>query len=205
MCKDCIKMVYQYNENAMCFFHLSKKIVLNENLDYIKKWVEYIINKRNLSNIERNVIDTKYFIPGSYNYSIRFLINNIYPKILKQKTIHKKGPLFICELTNNILSFSIRENIRIYSNILTNYLNNVKIKSEILNLLKPCFREKHFIYCIQNQGMSLNESLKLCYSEKEGKNIEDIVSFYRKRDTLIYKYLYFIPNPIVLTIIDILG
>jgi hypothetical protein len=198
-------MAYQYNENTMCFFHLSKNIFLNENLDYINKYIEYIINKRNLSDIERNVIVTKYFIPDSYNYCIRFLINNIYLKILKQKKINKKGHLFVCELTNNILLFSIRENIHIYSNILTNYLNNVKIKSEILNLLKPSFREKHFIYCIQNQGISLNESLKLCYSEKEGKNIEDIVSFYRKRDTLIYKYLYFIPNPIVLTILDILG
>ena len=205
MCKDCIEMASRYNENTMCFFHLSKNIFLNENLDYINKYIEYIINKRNLSDIERNVIVTKYFIPDSYNYCIRLLINKIYLKILKQKKIHKKGHLFVCELTNNILLFSIRENIHIYSNILTNYLNNVKIKSEILNLLKPCFREKHFIYCIQNQGMSLNESLKLCYSEKEGKNIEDIVSFYRKRDTLIYKYLYFIPIPIVLTILNILG
>jgi hypothetical protein len=198
-------MAYRYNENTMCFFHLSKKIFLNENLDYIKKWIEYIINKRNISDIERNVIETKYFIPDSYNYCIRFLINKIYFKILKQKAIHKKGPLFICELTNNILSFCLRENIHIYSNILKNYLNNVKIKSEILILLKPFFREKHLIYCIQNQGMSLHESLKLCYNEKEGKNIEDTVSFYRKRDTLIYKYLYFISNPIILTIIDILG
>ena len=53
MCKECSQIKHDYkDENVLCFFHTTKHIILNNDFEFIKQWINHILNrfKKKLSN-----------------------------------------------------------------------------------------------------------------------------------------------------------
>ena len=180
-CKKC--HLENFKDEDLCFFHLMKDVFLNKNVDKIKLWLNNLYNK-------------------SKNYYIR-LLYNYYPKLLKQKAIHNKGKEHLTDVTNHILELAKIDKIHLYPECLATYIKYVKIDTELIN--KKSFTEKHFMYCINKQELSLDTSLFNCYSHKKATDIKNIIDFYRNRDRVILKSFYFLSTPIIIMIIDILG
>ena len=204
MCKECLKIIVDYRDsNALCFFHITTNIIFNKDFEIIKKWINDMLKQFKPYYQVRKVDYYNNTRISTYNF--RNLLYDVYPRILKQKTIHKKNNIFVSNVTNYILSMAIEENITIYTYIFNTYLKYVKINVDILDKLKFLFKEKHFFNCINIQGLSLNKSLFYCYSLKKANDIESIINFYRDRDRFIITKLYHLPIPIVSLILYKIG
>ena len=170
-------------DEELCFFHLMKDVILNKNVDEIKLWLNKLYNK-----------SKKYYIRLLYNF---------YPKLLKQKAIHKRTTKDLTDITNHILELAKIDKTMLYPECLTTYLKYVKIDTKLINT--KSFTEKHFFYCIQKQELSLDTSLFYCHTNKKATDIKNIIDFYRNRDRIILKSFYFLSTPVVIMIIDALG
>ena len=208
MCKECSQIKHDYkDENVLCFFHTTKHIILNNDFEFIKQWINHILNrfKKNYQPIDVDLLNSDFFNPQVVSYTFNNLLYNVYPRILKQKTIHKKNNIFVSNVTNYILSTAIQEHIHIYPDKFNIYIKYVKINVDILDKMISLFREKHFFNCVNIQGMSLNKALFFCYPIKQANDIDNIVNFYRNRDRLILAKLYHLPTPIVSIILNKIG
>jgi hypothetical protein len=194
-CKDCLELK---NHNK-CFFHNAKNIILNNDVDTIKKWIDVLYNKYELT--------TKH-----YECDILFLVTDICPKLLSQREIYKRCNKFIKDIIDYLFEISKKEIIPIYftAEIVHKYIKNVKLSIKSIeninfNTVKSLFRENHFIYFITKQGLSLEDSIKYCFKETKGKDIHTIINLYRKRDRILWKELYHLPDSIVSIIIKAIG
>jgi hypothetical protein len=194
-CKSC------YEVNNQCFFHLSKSMIFNNDADTIKKWIDNLYRKYELSD-NRYIFNNGVSSPDSYNFNL--LATSVYPKLLSQKGIYKRGDKFVEDITNYVLQISFLTNI---SNLFTvdvikTYIKNVKLNiKNIKNISISLFRENHFIYCITKQALSLEDSIKYCFKKTKGKDIHTIINFYRERDRILWSELYHLSSSIVLIII----
>jgi len=198
-CKKCSSLNSEENkynlEVKKCFFHLTKDIILNNNKEFIKEWVTNLYDKYRYSS--------RIFIfnsSGEEKISFYALLATTYPKLLRQKSIHKKGKSFVTEITNHILQFAKEGHIRIESETINTYIRYAKINMD--NVDKTLLKEVHLHNCILRQGLSLNESLKYCYSIRKGKDLKEIVDFHVKRDRVLWKGLYHLPDAIIFIILD---
>lgn len=198
-CKKCISLNSEENkynlEVKKCFFHITKDIILNNNIDFIKEWVTDLYNKYRYSS--------KVFIfnpSGEEKISFYALLATTFPKLLRQKSIHKRGEKFVSDITNHILKFANEGHIRIESETINTYIRFAKINMNNIN--KTLLKDVHLYHCILKQGLSLNESLKYCYPIRKGKELKEIVDFYVKRDRILWKGLYHLPDAIIFIILD---
>ena len=193
-CNDCIK--YKKNENIdydQCLFHVAKDVIQKNNLDNIKKWVDSL-----------EPIDNQYgYNHTKTEHSFHNLVNYIIPRLLRQKAIHKKfDKKKLSKLLNYILSKAKEENIYFF-NVRKTYLQYGDI--DLVNICRY-LTETDLLLCIR-QGISLEESLRYCYSTSNTKryDINEIVNYYRKRDILLFRNLYQLPTSIVEIIIYMMG
>lgn len=197
-CKKCLEIKNNNNiSENQCFFHDTKNIILNHDVDTIKKWIDGLYNKHKLKS------SVFIFNNNSNKVSLYKLVTATYPKLLRQVGIYKKGNRFVEEITNYILETSRKGYVNITTDTIKTYIKNVKLNIKNINI--SLFREQHFIYCITKQGLSLNDSLKYCFTNKKGKDIQTIIIFYRERDRILWSELYHLPCPIVSIIIKAIG
>lgn len=198
-CKKCAKLRNGENkfslEEKLCFFHFTKDIILHNDVEYIKKWISNLYEKYRYSS--------RVFIfnpSGEEKISFYSLLATTYPRLLRQRSIYKKGSAFVTEITNYILDFAKEGHIKIEAETINTYIKNVKINMD--NIDKTLLKEVHLYHCIIKQGLSLRESLKYCYPIRKGKELQVIVDFYVQRDRLIWKGLYHLPDSIIMEIVD---
>ncbi len=179
-----------YNSFGKCSFHITKDIMCNYEYEKIKEWIDSL------------TLCQTYSHPNYYNPSFEKIMRRDLPNLLKQKTIHKKlNEKTLSKLVNYILSLARKKNLKIstYSkNCYLKYVSGIKMIN-----FGHGIGENNLLVCIK-QGCSLTESLKYCYPQKKGNDIMEIIKFYRKRDLMLTKHLYYLPNCIIEIIINIL-
>ena len=179
-CKEC------FERKIQCFFHETKNIILSKSEDDVKKWID------NLNNIYNT------------NSSFYKLVTLTYPKLLKQTGIYKKkSNIFITNITNYILEITNNRFIRLSLNTISIYIDNVKLNMKNMKNISV-LKEQHFNSCIIKQGLSLSDSINLCF-HKKGNGINNVINFYRERDRILWKELYHLPSPIISIIIKLIG
>ncbi len=189
-CKKC--------EEDKCFFHLTKEIVLNNEFEFIKEWINNLYINHKFS--------TRSFIIHMNNkdkISFYNLLIYSYPRLLKQLYHTDFNQDILSNITNYILSLAKKANIRMLPENLSVYLKSSKILMK--NIDKRLLKEKHLILCVQKQNMPLNESIDNCFSSKIGNDLKNIINFYRKRDRIILRRLHCLPrniNYIIINMID---
>jgi len=190
-CKYCNNPNYS---DEICFIHFTKDILMNNDLHFIKKWVDdlYLSHGSRRYSLNKTLFIGKSF-PG--------LLNGVYPYLLKQKQIYKKGDKFLMDFTDYLLKRAEDNDIKIYPETLKTILKSVKVN---IKYCKNILNETQFSACIKKQGYSLDKSLEYCFSKKRGDEMKEVIEFYRKRDYIIYSYLHHIPIDIVTMIVDIL-
>lgn len=181
-------------ETKKCFFHITKDIMMNNDLDFVKNWIDELYKKYRYSS--RVYI----FNPSSKELlSFYGLLVKLFPRLLRQPEIYRKGNTFLSNVSNYMLKLAKESHIKIEKETLTTYLKNVKINMK--NIDKNVLKETHLYYCVMKQELPLSTALKYCYPVKKGKELSKIITFYIERDRLIWRYLY-LPTPIIQIIVD---
>jgi hypothetical protein len=179
-------------------------MIFNNDADTIKKWIDNLYHKYEISN-NRYIFNNGVSSPDSYNFHL--LATSVYPKLLSQKGIYKRGDKFVEDITNYVLQISFfcvltNRSTFFTADVIKTYIKNVKLNiKNIKSISISLFRENHFIYCITKQALSLEDSIKYCLKVTKGKDIHTIINFYRERDRIIWSELYHLPSSIVLIII----
>ena len=198
-CKKCLNMQTDENKFSVevkkCFFHLTKEIILNNDLEFIKTWISELYKKYRYSS-------RVFIFNPSMEEKISFynLLSATFPRLLRQKSIYKRGDKFVSSITNHILQFAKEGHIKIEPETINTYMKSTKINMN--NIDKTLLKEIHLYNCIINQGLSLNDSLKYCYPNRKGKDLKYIIDFHVKRERILWKGLYHLPDGIILMIVD---
>lgn len=90
-CKKCSDLNSEDNKSnsevKKCFFHTTKDILMNNDIDYIKSWITELYNKYTTRDFIYNS-SSKEFL------SFYRLLVTFFPRLLQQSAIHKKRKRF---------------------------------------------------------------------------------------------------------------
>lgn len=196
-CKKCSDLNSEDNKSnsevKKCFFHTTKDILMNNDIDYIKSWITELYNKYTTRDFIYNS-SSKEFL------SFYRLLVTFFPRLLQQSAIHKKGKDFVSNIANHILSLANKGHVKIEKETITTYIKYVKINMENIN--KHHLKEKHLYNCVMKQHVPIDTAIHFCYPGKKGKELKKLIRFYVDRERLIWTNLYCLPNSIVRIIIN---
>jgi hypothetical protein len=189
-----------FDDDGKCFIHLTKDILMNRDLQSIKEWIDSLYlfpNSKRSKRSKRCQRNNSLFRKRSFSG----LLNWVFPHLLKQKQIYKRGDEFLRNLANYLLKKAKDNGVNVYPETLKTFLKRVKVD---MKYYKGVLNETQFLVCIKKQGCSLDKALEYCFSKKRGGEMKEVINFYRKRDYIIYSSLHKIPVDVILMIIKIL-